>query len=202
MCYNLLGDEPKEKQTANYVTSGFWSNGCIKEAAKYCTPTESASNLENGCTTIAEPFDWKIDPKGKYFHFCDNETIQGFEFNDFDFSVIPEGMTVVCDMSSNFCSRKVDWSKYGMVYAGAQKNVGPAGVTIVVVREDLIGKQRKDTPILCDWELFAKAPTQFYNTPCCWSIYMCGLNIAYMLEQGGIPAMKEKADVRAKILYE
>ena len=80
--------------------------------------------------------------------------------------------------------------------------MGPAGATIVVVREDLIGKQRKDTPILCDWEAFSKAPTTFYNTPCCWSIYMCGLNIEYMLEQGGIPVMAEKAEQRSKLLYD
>jgi len=85
-------------------------------------------------------------------------------------------------MSSNFCTKKIDWSKYGVVYAGAQKNVGPAGVCITVVRNDLIGKQRKDTPLLCDWAPFAKAPNTFHNTPACWPIYVCGLNLAYMLE--------------------
>ena len=78
-----------------------------------------ANNKGDNYADLCEPSDWKIDPNAKFFHFCDNETIQGFEFNNFDFSVIPEGQIVVCDMSSNFCSRKVDWTKYGMVYAGA-----------------------------------------------------------------------------------
>ena len=85
-------------------------------------------------------------------------------------------------MSSNFCSKPIDWSKYGVVYAGAQKNVGPAGICITIVRNDLIGNQRKDTPLLCDWATFGKAPNTFHNTPACWPIYMAGLNIAYMLE--------------------
>lgn len=85
-------------------------------------------------------------------------------------------------MSSNFCSKPIDWSKFGVVYAGAQKNVGPAGVCISIIRNDLIPGHKKDTPLLCDWELFSKAANTFQNTPPCYSIYMCGLNIAYMLE--------------------
>ena len=106
-------------------------------------------------------------------------------------------------MSSNFCSRKIDWSKYGVVYAGAQKNVGPAGVCIVIVRRDLIGKfKNPQTPMLNDWELFNKAANTFHNTPCTWSIYMAGLNIEYMLEKGGIPAMAELAAKRSGLLYD
>jgi len=108
---------------------------------------------------------------------------------------------LVCDMSSNFCSREVDWEKYGVVYAGAQKNVGPSGVTIVVIREDLIGKQRADTPILCDWEAFAKAPTQLYNTPACYPIYVCGLNIAHM-KKNGLQYYKEMAHKKSSLLYD
>ena len=104
-------------------------------------------------------------------------------------------------MSSNFCSKTIDWEKYGVVYAGAQKNVGPSGICITVVRNDLIGSQRKDTPLLCDWGTFSKAANTFHNTPACWPIYMCGLNIAYMNEQGGIAAMGEKAKARSDMLY-
>jgi len=82
------------------------------------------------------------------------------------------------------CSRPVDWTKYGVVYAGAQKNIGPAGACVVVIREDLIGHQRKDTPIMCDWNTFNKAPNQYFNTPACWPIYVCGLNIAHMKSKG------------------
>lgn len=104
-------------------------------------------------------------------------------------------------MSSNFCAKPIDWSKYGVVYAGAQKNVGPAGICITVVRNDLIGGHRKDTPMLCDWATFGKAANTFHNTPACWPIYMCGLNIAYMLEKGGIEAMSGAATARSELLY-
>ena len=138
----------------------------------------------------------------KYFHYCDNETIQGFEFKDFPFDKVPEGQILVSDMSSNFMTKPVDWSKYGVVYAGAQKNVGPAGVTIVIVRTDLIAGHRSDTPLLCDWETFSKAANTFHNTPSCFPIYMCGLNLAYMIEQGGVPAMQAKAAERSSLLYD
>jgi|Transcript_6311 phosphoserine aminotransferase len=201
ICYNLLEDG--ERQSANYLTTGTWSQGAIDEARKYCNPNEVANNKPSGYTTIAEPADWNIDASAKFFHYCDNETIQGFEFGDgFPFDRVPEGQTLVCDMSSNFLSREVDWSKYGVVYAGAQKNVGPAGATIVIVRNDLIAGHRSDTPLLCDWETFSKAANTFHNTPACFPIYVCGLNLAYMIEQGGVPAMKAKAIERSSLLYD
>jgi phosphoserine aminotransferase len=112
----------------------------FKEAQKYCKVNEVSNNKENNCTSIAAPETWNVDPNAAFFHYCDNETIQGVEINDFPFHLVPEGQTLVCDMSSNFCSRPIDWSKFGVVYAGAQKNVGPAGVCISVIRKDLIGK--------------------------------------------------------------
>jgi phosphoserine aminotransferase len=105
-------------------------------------------------------------------------------------------------MSSNFCSRPIDWSKFGVVYAGAQKNVGPAGVCIAVIRKDLIGKFKQDMPLLCDWDAFNKAANTFYNTPACYPIYVAGLNIDYMLKLGGIPAMQELAAKRSSMLYD
>jgi phosphoserine aminotransferase len=110
---------------------------------------------------VGEPSEWAIDAGAKYFHYCDNETIQGFEFNDFCYDKVPESQILVADMSSNFCSKEIDWSKFGVVYAGAQKNVGPAGVCITVVRNDLIPGHMKCTPALCDWELFSKAQNTF-----------------------------------------
>ena len=196
---NLFGDEEGPK--ANYLTTGTWTQGAIGEAKKYGNINEVANNKELKYTTVADPADWKIEADAKYFHYCDNETIQGFEFNEFPFEKVPEGQVLVCDMSSNFCSKKIDWSKYGVVYAGAQKNVGPAGICITVVRNDLIGKERKDTPMLCNWGTFSKAANTFHNTPACWPIYVCGLNIAYMLEKGGIPAMSEAREKRSATLY-
>ena len=121
--------------------------------------------------------------------------------NNFPFDKIPDGQVLVSDMSSNLCTRAIDWSKFGVVYAGATKNVGPAGVTFVIVRNDLIPGHRSDTPLLCDWETYSKAANTFHNTPSCWSIYICGLNLAYMLEQGGLPAMEAMAVERSTLLY-
>ena len=196
---NLFGDT--EGPGANYLTTGTWSQGAIGEAKKYGNITEVANNKEAKYSTVADPADWKIDDKAKYFHYCDNETIQGFEFAEFPYDKVPEGQTLVCDMSSNFCSREIDFSKYGVIYAGAQKNVGPAGICISIVRNDLIGGHRKDTPMLCDWATFSKAANTFHNTPACWPIYMCGLNLAHMIEKGGIPAMNEAAVKRSTTLY-
>lgn len=144
---------------------------------------------------------WKIDSSAPYFVYVDNETANGFEFNNFPFEVIPEGMTLVADMSSNIASKPIDWSKYGVVYAGAQKNLGPSGMTIVVIREDLIGKHRADTPYMLEWKLFADSPVGFFNTPATWPIYVAGLNFKYMLKEGGIEVQTEKAKVRSHMLY-
>ena len=184
------------------MTTGSWSESAINEAKKFCTTNEVATNIPNKYAFISESRDWKIEHDASYFHFCDNETIQGFEFHDFPFEAVPEGQIITCDMSSNFCSRSIDWSKYGVVYAGAQKNVGPAGVCISIIRRDLIGKFKNATPLLCDWDLFNKAANTFHNTPCCWSIYMCGLNIEHMIAKGGIPAMAELAAKRSGLLYD
>ena len=143
---NLLRDKTK----ANYITTGSWSVNAIKEAKKYCTPVEAWPDSQGQYPTIPDVSKWVLDKEAAYFHFCDNETIGGLEFNDFPYEALGN-MTLVSDMSSNFCSRPIPWEKYGVVYAGAQKNVGPAGVTIVVVREDLIGHHKPETPIMCDW---------------------------------------------------
>jgi phosphoserine aminotransferase len=104
-------------------------------------------------------------------------------------------------MSSNFCSKRVDWSKYAVVYAGAHKNVGPSGVCILVVREDVLGKERPDTPYIANWKSIAEAPTQFLNTPCNWGVYVCGLNLAMMREQG-IDNIQELAKLKANMFYD
>lgn len=197
--YNLA----TEGQVPNYVTTGTWSEAALKEAKKFSkNANEVANNIPNKYEFIAEYDQWKINADAPYFHYCDNETIQGFEFHDFPFDKVPEGQVLVCDMSSNFCSRKIDFSKYGVVYAGAQKNVGPAGMCITIVRRDLIGKIKNVMPLMCDWDTFNKAANTFHNTPNCWSIYMCGLNIEHMLSLGGIAAMEELAVKRSSMLYD
>lgn len=158
---NLFGDEAG---TANYLTTGTWSETAIKEAHKYCgkAPTECANNKGTKYCDLDEPDKWQIDPEAKYFHYCDNETIQGFEFKEFPYEKVPKGQIMVCDMSSNFCSKPVDWSKYDVVYAGAQKNVGPAGVCITIVRNSLVEKKpKKDCPLTLDWNTYSKAPQTY-----------------------------------------
>jgi len=118
LCYNLLGEEPGA--TANYLTTGSWSQAAIKEAKKYCDPNEVANNKDSKYATIADPSDWKIkNGDAKFFHYCSNETIQGFAMHKFPFEVVPKGQELVCDMSSNFCTTEIEWDKYGMIYAGA-----------------------------------------------------------------------------------
>lgn len=193
---NLLGDEnPK----ANYLVTGMWSNNSFNEAKKLGDITEviKPQDAYTGCPEFSE---WTVTEDAKYFHFCDNETVHGVEFNNFPYEELKDQLLVV-DMSSNFCTRPIDWTKYGVVYAGAQKNVGPAGVTITIVREDLLGKAQKDTTSMLDWEVTAKAKDQFYNTPCCWSIYMCGLNIAYMLEKG-LEKIEEECVKKSTMVYD
>ena len=109
-------------------------------------------------------------------------------------------MTLVCDASSNIGTRPIDWEKYGVVYAGSQKNLGPAGVCVVVVREDLIGHQRPDTPVLFDWKTFKNAPNKFHNTPACWPIYVTGLNLAHM-NKNGLQYYQDLAEKRSQALY-
>jgi len=196
---NVLPDGGK----ANYVTTGQWSEGAIKDAKKYIEVTECTNNKDLKFTGVASQDTWKVDPDAKYVHYCENETIVGVEFTDnFPFEKFA-GQLVICDMSSNFCSRPVDWSKYDVVYAGAQKNVGPSGCTIVIVKNHLLQQRpSKICPVTLEWDTFAKAATRFHNTPCCYAVYMAGLNIEHMLEKGGIPAMEKLANERSQKFYD
>ena len=195
---NLL----KDKATANYLTTGIWTTKAIAEAKKYCEPTEVASGKSTNFTTVPDPSTWSINPEGAYFHYCSNETIQGLEFelNDEMMQKIGD-MPVVADMSSNFLSRPIDWSKHSVVYAGAQKNAGPSGVTVVIAREDLLGNAKPITPTMCDWKTQADADSM-YNTPPCWSIYMCGLYFDYIKKNGGIAHFNEVARRKAQMIYD
>ena len=196
---NLLGD----KETANYLVSGVWSTKTFEEAKKYCTPHCVATSKESGFTTVPEVEDWNIDPNGAYFHFCSNETINGTErlLTEEILSKIPEGMPIVCDMSSNFLSVDVDVSKFGVIYAGAQKNVGPSGVTIVIAREDLLGNEKPITPSMMSWKQNA-ANDSMLNTPPCYAIYMCGLMLDWVKNGGGIAAQHELSLGKSKTLYD
>ena len=156
VCMNLMG----RTGIADYAVSGTWSWKAYKEAQKYGTANLVFSKPEK-FTTIPPQSEWKLNPNASYLYYCDNETVDGVEFN-----FIPEtnGIPLVCDMSSNFMSRSIDVSKFGLIFAGAQKNIGPAGVTVIIVREDLIGNAMKITPSVFDYMDVAKN-NSVSNTP-------------------------------------
>lgn len=192
---NLL----KKHKKANYLVTGAWSEAAATEAKKYGSVNEVTPKAK-AFQTLPDPSTWTVAEDADYFHYCENETVHGVEINGFPFDKIPAGQTVVCDMSSNFCSREIDWTRYGVVYAGIQKNLGPAGVCVVVAREDLLDWEMEKTPLMCSWKTMLKAPQTYHNTPVCWSIYVMGLNLKYMKEKG-MAKIKEEAKARSELLY-
>ncbi|CAL5221537.1 g3747 [Coccomyxa viridis] len=187
--FNLTQPE----DTVDQAVTGSWSKKAAEEAGKYCKVNIAAKGDNK---SVPDRSTWKLTPGARYLHYCDNETIQGVEF-----SGAPEvGDTLlVADMSSNFCSKPVDVSKYALIYAGAQKNIGPAGVVVVIVREDLVGKARADTPVTLDYKIMEGS---LYNTPPCWSIYVCGLVFKHLLAAGGLSGVKANNDAKAKLVYD
>lgn len=133
-----------------------------------------------------------------------NETVNGFELNEehFPWHLFPKDMPVVGDMSSNIATRTINWDRFSVVYAGAQKNMGPSGCAIIIVKKSLLGHMQKDTPIMCDWNAFENAPGTYYNTPPCWAIYVTALNAKYMNEMGGLTHYENIANVKSKMLYD
>jgi phosphoserine aminotransferase len=192
---NLLGD----KKRAAYVDSGLWSTHAIKEAQKYCEVDIIARHSQvEGLETVL-PFDqWIIDPDVAYVHYCPNETVDGIEIFDIpDTGDIP----LVADMSSNFLSKPIDITKFGVIYAGAQKNVGPSGLCIVIIREDLLGKAQKETPAIMDYTLAALNNSMF-NTPPTYAWYLSGLVFKWLKGKGGVEAIAKENELKAKSLYE
>ncbi len=189
---NLLGGA----KTANYLNTGQWSKKAIKEAKRYCDVNVVASSEEDNFTNIPDVSAWNIDESATYFHYTPNETIGGVEF----FDVPDVSMPLVADMSSTILSRPIDVSRYGLIYAGAQKNIGPSGLTIVIVRRDLIGKAASHTPSMLDYKVQDDADSMS-NTPPAFSWYMAGLVFEWLLEQGGLSAVEEVNKRKASKLY-
>ncbi|KAL4445818.1 hypothetical protein ABPG77_009017 [Micractinium sp. CCAP 211/92] len=184
-----------EGAVVDYIVTGSWSKKAAGEAKKYAKVNIAATGDNK---SVPEPATWNLSADATYVHYCDNETIQGVEFKG-----VPAvgDKVLVADMSSNFCSKPVDVSKYGLIYAGAQKNIGPAGVTIVIIRNDLIGNARPITPVMLDYAVQA-GDKSMYNTPPCFSIYMCGLVFAKMRAEGGLDAVLAANEKKAKVLYD
>ncbi|OFZ71532.1 MAG: phosphoserine transaminase [Betaproteobacteria bacterium RBG_16_64_9] len=191
---NLL----RGRKSADYINTGEWAKKAIKEAKGQCNVNLAASAEDRNFTYAPERASWKLDPEAAYVHYTSNETIGGVEFQ-----WVPDtgSVPLVCDMSSHFLSRPVEFSKYGLVYAGAQKNVGPAGLTLVIVREDLIGGAPKGTPSMLDYKVHADAGSMS-NTPPTYPIYVAGLVFQWVKRQGGIAAMERRALERSGLLYE
>jgi phosphoserine aminotransferase len=186
---NLAGG----KRSADYVNTGHWSRKGIEEARPYCGVNVAASSEQSNFTYAPEQSSWKLDPDAAYVHYTSNETIGGVEFQwTPDTGAVP----LVCDMSSQFLSRPVDVSKYGLIYAGAQKNAGPAGLTHVIVREDLLGRAAERTPPMLDYKVHADAGSMS-NTPPTYAIYIAGLVFQWVKRQGGVAEMERRAIERA-----
>jgi len=190
---NLL----RGKKGADYVNTGAWSKKAIAEAKRYGEVNVVASSEADGFNSVPAFTSWQMNPEAAYLHYTPNETIGGVEF-----SWIPEtgDVPLVADMSSTILSRPIDVSKFGLIYAGAQKNVGPAGLTLVIVREDLIGETLPGTPTMFDYAVHAENDSM-YNTPPTYAWYLAGLVFEWIREQGGLPAMAEINRRKADKLY-
>ncbi|WP_130537339.1 3-phosphoserine/phosphohydroxythreonine transaminase [Thiomicrorhabdus indica] len=187
--------------TVDYFDTGVWSAKAIKEAKRYVNVNIVAGGGQNP-TEIPDSSEWKFSEDAKYIHICSNETITGVEFKEAQLEqVFAQGKPVIADMSSNILCREIDVSKYGMIYAGAQKNIGPAGLAIVIVREDLIGHARSDCPNLMNWKTYADNESMF-NTPNTWAWYLAGLVFDWIKTSGGVKAIAEINQRKAQKLYD
>ena len=186
------------KSKACYVNTGAWSAKAIKDAGRYCQVVVSASAEASGFDRVPEVSQWAIDPDAAYLHYTANETIHGVEF-----PFIPEsqGLPLVCDMSSNILSRAVDVSRFGLIYAGTQKNMGPAGVTLVIVREDLLGAVDTKLPDVFNYAVQAKNDSML-NTPATYNWYLVGLVLRWLKSVGGIKAIEALNIKKAAHLYQ
>ena len=191
---NLIGRTGK----ADYAVTGSFSNIAYQEAGKYGQINLAASSKDREHTYIPTQDQLKLDPQASYFHYCANNTIYGTEWQ-----YVPDTgeVPLVCDMSSNFLSRVVDVSKYGVIYGGAQKNLAPAGLTIVVIRKDLAGQELPNTPLMLSYKTMIDKDSM-YNTPPCWCIYMLGLVLEWLDSKGGVEGMEKIKHAKAQLLYD
>jgi phosphoserine aminotransferase len=188
----------KPEDVSDYIITGSWGVKAEKEALRYCSTNIAATDEDNNFTGIPKPSEWNLSSNPSYVHICHNETIQGVEFKG-----TPDvgNRTLVADMSSNFLSKPINISDYGVIYAGAQKNVGPSGVTIVIVREDLLGKEQLSTPTMLDWQVMAESDS-LHNTPPCFAVYMCSLVFEHLKQRGGLAKVEQDNIERAQRLYQ
>ena len=191
---NLL----RGKTSIDFIDTGEWSKKTLKEAKKYAQVNVAASAADTGYTSIPARATWKLDPDAAYVHLCSNETIGGVQYH---FTPEVGAVPLVADMSSDILSRPVDVAKYGLIYAGAQKNIGPAGLTIVIVQGDLLGQPHPLLPSAFDYKTVADNESM-YNTPPTYAIYIAGLVFKWLEAKGGLPAMEAHNRAKAALLYD
>ncbi|HSN20298.1 MAG TPA: 3-phosphoserine/phosphohydroxythreonine transaminase [Usitatibacter sp.] len=191
---NLL----RGRKVIDFVNTGEWSRKAIAEARKFAEVNVAASSEDRSFTYVPRQAAWKRSKDAAYLHICSNETIGGVEFH---WTPDTGGTPLVADMSSHILSRPVDVAKYGLIYAGAQKNIGPAGLVVVIVREDLVGHALPGTPNVLDYKLQSEADSML-NTPPTFSVYLAGLTFKWLLERGGLAAVERDNVRKAKRLYD
>ena len=191
----------------DFVVTGSWSQKSYKEAARYCTAHIAASTQAQGFKSLPAPEAWQLDANAQYVHLCTNETIHGVECHTLpDLKALGCNAPLVIDFSSHVLSRAIDWSRVGLAFGGAQKNIGPAGVTLVVVREDLLGHALAVCPSAFDYQLVADNGSM-YNTPPTYGIYMAGLTFQWIARQregnlSGVAALEQRNIAKAQLLYD
>ena len=185
-------------KSADYIVDGSWSKAAAIEAKNFGDINViDIAQQENDLTSILNPKDWPLNPNATYVHYCPNETVNGIEINE-----IPEtnGVPLVADMSSTILSHEIDVSKFGLIYAGAQKNIGPSGLTIVIVRDDLLGQAQQVTPCIMNYTTSADNDSM-YNTPPTYAWYLAGLVFEWLKEVGGVKAIAQVNEAKAQLLY-
>ena len=194
---NLVARKP-QPATVDFIHTGSWTSKSIKEAKKYANVHIAAAATDGRFCEVPPPSGWQLSQDAAYLHVCTNETIDGVEFH-----FVPDAgdVPIVADMSSHILSRVIDVSKYGVIFAGAQKNIGPAGLTIVIVREDLLGHALPCCPSAFDWKIVAEHGSM-YNTPPTYAIYIAGLVFKWLKRQGGVAAMEQRNIAKAALLYD
>jgi phosphoserine aminotransferase len=199
---NLLGSKPENKK-ATYIMNGHWSEKAVKECDMYSKATRVCVDPKGLYFDHPEGKDWNIPHDSTYVHYTAADTRQGFEFQDFSYSAIPENSILTCDASANLGSKPVDISKYGVIYAAAHKNFSTSGVCYTIIRKDLINDDvHSHTPTMCNWNVFQNAPNKIWNVPVIFSVWLGNLVCEHMLERGGLPYYEDLAIRRSNVLYD
>ncbi|MEO7660569.1 MAG: 3-phosphoserine/phosphohydroxythreonine transaminase [Pyrinomonadaceae bacterium] len=184
-------------QTADYVITGFWGRKALTEANRCGNINVIYSTADSGYSTLPDQGELNFSPDAQYIHYVANETIEGVEFK---YEIDGGGIPIICDMSSNIMSRPIDFDKYAVIYTGAQKNIGPSGLAVIFVREDMLEKSPRDLHSLLNYRTIAENGSMA-NTPNTWAIYMVGLVCEWLKNEGGVVAIQLKNQEKAAILY-